>query len=395
MFYSQKNLKYVKHTLFNLLKVMFQIILFWLLTTTYVFAYDDTSTWQPIGSIAFSSGYSTNTKIAIAPDGTLYVAYLSYVNGSGDDRITVMKFADNSWQVVGYPGISNGRARDLNLVIAPDGTPYVGFEDTSVGYYRASVMKFNGIIWEYVGLAGFSNVEAIGTKLALAPDSTPYVAYRDYPNKNSVIVKKFNALAWVTVGEPDISDGYVDYLSLTVASDGIPYVAYSYTLGTVYQDNKTKVKWFDGCNWESVGITNFTNKKAYSIDLKISDSGIPYIAFHTSDRNLVVTHFKNYIWTEVGSIPFNTTKPVSLFIINNLPYIAFSDFHYRDKATVINFINNQWSAVGNADFSPSDANYINLAIAQNGTPYVVYQDYYNSSKVTVMGYIGTDPARTK
>ncbi len=338
----------------------------------------DGASWQSIGIPGVSAGYSINTKIATAPDGTTYIAYINALN-----KVNVMKFTGGIWQIVGYSDISSGNARDLSLAIATNGTLYVGFEDTSIGYYRATVMRFNGVSWEYVGAPGFSNGEAIGLKLAISSDGMPYVAYRDYLNQSSVIVKKFNYSAWVTVGSPNISNGYVEYVSLALSPNGTPYVAYSYNDVRNY---KKQVKMFDGCNWESVGISDFTMKNAYHIDLKISENSTPYIAFNTSNNNVVVSSLNNYNWKEIGSIAYQTAKPISMAIRNNIPYVAFQDFNIGSRATVITFMNNEWRNIGTIAFSPVDAAYIDLTVAANGTPYVVYKDTMNVNKASVMSY---------
>ncbi|AUR52046.1 hypothetical protein [Aquella oligotrophica] len=339
--------------------------------------------WEAVGNKAFSSGYSSQTKIAISPDGTPYVAFLSYVNGN--DRVSVMKYSGSKWEDVGYPGINNGTARDLNLVISGDNTPYIAFEDTSVGYYRASVMKFNGVFWEYVGSPGFSNGEASKIHLAISSQGVPYVSYSDYNNKSSLIVKKFNLINWVTVGNPDISGGHVDFNNLSIDSNNIPYVAYSYSLATNYEDNKTHVKYFDGCNWESIG-RNFTYRKAYNIELQISQNGSPYVAYTSSNRSQFITYFNGKDWIELNDIPFDTIQPISLAIKNNIPYIAFQNFNDNGKGMVIYYDYNQWVILGGEAVSIAAADYINMAFSSNRIAYVVYKDYYNKNKVTVMAY---------
>lgn len=318
--------------------------------------------------------------MAISPNNELYVAYLD-----GNDRINVMKFINNSWKIVGYKDVSHGMARDLNIAIAPDGTPYIAFGDYNVGFFYASVMKFNGLTWEYVGQEGFSNGEADNVKLAFNSKGLLYVAYRDYTNQSSVIVKQFNLLVWTTVGNNNISDGYVNDLSLTVNKNDIPYVAYITSLSFPFQ---AKVKMFNGCEWESLGVTNFTTKSASGIDLKISNDGTSYVVFYTSDLNLFVSRYTNHEWTEsnTGFLTFND-QPIRLMFHDNIPYIVFRDFSYQYKLTVINFINNQWNIVGNQGFTAIYADRFDLAISPSGAPYVVYDDYNNFNYVSVMGYL--------
>jgi hypothetical protein len=99
-----------------------------------------------------------------------------------------MRFNGSAWVVVGSAGFSTGEAQYLSLSFAPDGTPYVAYQDGSNG--KAIVMRFKGTAWETVGSAGFSAGGAAYTTLGFTPDGTPYVAYEDYGNSYKATVMK-------------------------------------------------------------------------------------------------------------------------------------------------------------------------------------------------------------
>ncbi|MDR2711163.1 MAG: hypothetical protein LBB65_07575, partial [Burkholderiales bacterium] len=96
--------------------------------------------WAPIGSAGFSADSADYTSLTIAPDGTLYVAY---EDDGNSDKATVMRFdsGSNSWQAVGSAGFSADMANYTSLAIAPDGTPYVAYTDRGNGD-GATVMHF-------------------------------------------------------------------------------------------------------------------------------------------------------------------------------------------------------------------------------------------------------------
>ena len=71
-----------------------------------------------------------------------------------------------SWQVVGSPGFSAGRADYTSLAIDGSGVPYVAYQDWGNGG-KATVMKYSGGAWATVGSAGFSAGEAAYTSLAI------------------------------------------------------------------------------------------------------------------------------------------------------------------------------------------------------------------------------------
>mgnify|MGYP001293350191 CR=1 FL=1 len=157
-----------------MIKFVLRVIFFIIISINDTTALSELAHWQPLSNVGLPIKYISEIKLAIAPDGTPYIAFLDSYN-----QATVMKFTNDSWHIVGIAGFSSKYTRDINLSFAPDGTPYVAYEDCSVGYYKATVMKFNGINWQPVGNLGFSKSQAKGISLAIAPDGTPYVIYAD------------------------------------------------------------------------------------------------------------------------------------------------------------------------------------------------------------------------
>ena len=287
--------------------------------------------WVPVGSAGFSAGTAASTSLAIAADGTPYVAYQDRGNSF---KATVMKFNGISWETVGSAGFSAGTASFTSLALAADGTPYVAYRD-GANRSKATVMKFNGSSWVTVGSAGFSAGSASTTSLALAADGTPYVAYEDYANSNKATVMKFNGSSWVNVGNAGFSAGSVVSISLVIAVDGTPYVAYG-------GDSGATVKKFDGSLWVNVGNPDFSARQAYYTSLALAADGTPYVAYQ-----------------DVGN---------------------------SSKATVMKFNGSLWETVGNAGFSADVVYDTSLALVADGTPYVAYEDSANSLKATVMKY---------
>jgi hypothetical protein len=72
------------------------------------------------------------------------------------------------------------------MVIAPDGTPYIAWYDDTSGDREIYARRWNGSVWEEVGTSsanggGISDNSggSFGTSMAVAPDGTPYVAWED------------------------------------------------------------------------------------------------------------------------------------------------------------------------------------------------------------------------
>ena len=206
--------------------------------------------WGLVGSGGFSDGQADFNSLTFAPDGTPYVAYKDYV-GTFSQKATVMKYNGSAWVAVGNPRFSAGQADWISLAIAPDGTPFIAYQENG---NKATVMKYNGSAWVTVGSAGFSAYTAAYTSLAIAPDGTPHVAYMDGSTPTKATVMKYNGSAWVTVGDAGFSSGSAWHTSLAFGPDGSPYVAYS----AGNKQYKASVMKFSNGSWSLVGIDGFS-----------------------------------------------------------------------------------------------------------------------------------------
>ncbi len=104
------------------------------------------TTWVTVGSPGFSSGATLDGRIAIGPNGTLYVAYIDAANGN---TLAVKTFNGTSWVDMGSSYFSTMTPNFwLNLVVSPGGVPYVAFQDTVTGYL--GVYRYSGGSWQAV-----------------------------------------------------------------------------------------------------------------------------------------------------------------------------------------------------------------------------------------------------
>jgi len=155
------------------------------------------SSWEEVGAssasgggISDNSGNSKDPSVDIAPNGTPYVTWRD--DSDGDYEIYVRRWNGSSWEGVGVGSASGGGISDNSswshgptVAIAADGTPYVAWTDHSDGDSEIYVRRWNGNSWEEVGASsasggGISNSGNAGIpSLAIAPDGTPYIAWDD------------------------------------------------------------------------------------------------------------------------------------------------------------------------------------------------------------------------
>ena len=259
----------------------------------------DGSSWVNVGSAGFSAGTVTNTTLAFAPDGTPHVAYR---DNSVSSKTTVQKFDGTNWVAVGSVGFSPSSGSPLTptLAFAPDGSPYVvSVDNGGVLINRVTVMKFDGSNWAVVGNVDFSADKASTTTLAFAPDGIPYVAYQETNNGNKATVMKLNGSSWDIVGSAGFSAGAAYSPSLTFAPDGTPHVAY----GDGSNFGKATVMKFDGSNWVVVGSAGFSAGQVSYPSLAFAPDGTPYMANYSNTKVTVM----NYL----AVAPTVTTQAVS------------------------------------------------------------------------------------
>ncbi len=346
--------------------------------------------WAQIGTV-LSAAAADYDGLAFAPDGTPYVAFQDYDLAR---KITVKRFDGTNWVTVGTAGFSGAAADFISLAIAPNGTPYVAYKDDAQSF-KATVMRFNGSAWTVVGTAGFSAGQACDESLAFAPDGTPYLAYRDVANSEKATVMKFDGSAWNIVGSVGFTPGTAYEVSLAFSPLGQPHVAYR----DMANAGKVSVMKWDGTAWANVGLAGFSDGTGYPARLRFAPDGTPYLAFQDAAHALKATvmKFTGGAWANVGPAGFTAAAAgnVSLaFGANNAPYLGFTDASVSSKTSVMTFNGTAWVAVGNTGISTGTAGFASLAIAPNGRPWIAFKDNGSSGQATVMNLSGTPPGTT-
>jgi len=174
------------------------------------------------GGISNNSGRSEVPSLAIALDGTLYVAWED--SGSASDEMYVRRWDGSVWQEVGAGSASGGGISNngdgawfASLAIAPDGTPYVARRDGE-GNDEIYIRRWDGSSWREIG----------------AGSASGYVAWRDDSGGHDDIYALYwDSLGWTSVGTGSASGGGISKSSdnswkpsLDIAPDGTPYVAW-------------------------------------------------------------------------------------------------------------------------------------------------------------------------
>lgn len=242
--------------------------------------------WKAVGNVGFSDSVVEYTSIAIDETG---IPYVVYQDGGNNVKATVKKYNGTSWENVGDAGFTPGGVEYTSIVIDSRGIPYIVFRD---GYelsgYKASVMKYNGSSWENVGMPAFTEGKATYTTISLDHNDNPYIAYQDFSVDRKATVMKYVGGAWEVVGTKGISANWAVDISIEIDNSGAPYIAYK----DVGNSDKATVMKYTGTKWESVGSTGFTSGGVNYTSIAIGHSGEIYLAYMDGDNSGKTTVMK-------------------------------------------------------------------------------------------------------
>ncbi len=380
------------------------------------------------GGISDNGGISDAPSVAVALDGTLYVAWQD--SSSGYDEIYVLHWDGATWQEVGAgsasgDGISGtGAAANPSIAVAPDGVPYVAWKDIPLGN-EIYVRRWNGSVWEEVGSGsasgnGISDTGfAYGPSLDIAPDGTPYVAWYDGSDVDwEIYVRYWDGSAWEEVGFGSASGGGISdnagdssYPALAVDPtdpEPHPYIAW---MDDSSGNNEIYVKHWDGNSWEEIGSGSASGD---GISVNAGDSRLPslavepddpephpYIAWmddSSGDWEIYVLRWDGHSWEEAGlgsasgggisNTGGRSDDPVIAVDPDDPephPYIAWMDYSSGDDEIYVRrWDGSGWQEVGAGsatDGGISDIGDIpavndgpSLAVGQDGTPYVAWPE---------------------
>jgi hypothetical protein len=144
-----------------------------------VIAYQDDS-WQNIGQcISVTPGYWSSLAMK---DNQVLLAYQDYV----DDHYTkVLSYQNNIWQKIGTESAVTASAYYQHLAVSPQAKDiYLSYQDWS-SKKGISVKKFNTKTnsWDIVGYPNISDGEAIYPTLAFSNTDIPYLLYSNFNNQ--------------------------------------------------------------------------------------------------------------------------------------------------------------------------------------------------------------------
>lgn len=350
-----------------------------------------------------------------------------------DNELPVQDWAEVSAGSASGGGISNngGDSERPSLVIAPDGSIYVAWNDKSNGNSEIYVRRWNGNTWVEVGTdsasgGGISNTaaESVAPYLAIAPDDTVYVTWQEEGSSDTeVYVRRWNGSAWVEVGTGSASGGGVSndnddstWPIIAVAPDSTPYLTWG---STTDADNEVYVLRWNGSAWGEVGtgsasgggISNNSGDSGRP-SIAITPNGTPYVGWTdatSGDTEIYVRRWNGNNWVEPaagsasgGGISNNngaSRPPVLTADPNGLVYAAWPDDSGGNFEIYVKRWNGSfWEVIGSTSASeggvsntPGNSIAPLAAAGPDGVPYITwYEGGTANSEVYVRRWNGND-----
>ncbi len=378
-----------------------------------------TGSWKELGGSATNRGLSNSTEasttpsLAVAPDGTLYVAYISPAGGYGE--VFVKRWDGMSWVEVGAGsasggGISNTSAPSYSptIVLAPDGLPYVTWiDDMGTSSNPIYVKRWNGTSWVAVGSGSVNGTVGSDSiqdgsvpDITITPNGTAYVIWKKGLGGGEICVKRWNGHDWVEAGAGSASaggcisntpDDSSNAPSLAAAPDNSVYASWS-DGGHIY------VKRWDGTGWKEVGagsasgsgISQGDGGSSYS-SIAIDHNGTPYLSWeqYLPERSTDYIYIKRWngsAWEEVGTGSASgkgasqtwAWYPDLAIGPDNTPYLSWQ-VPGNTAIYVRHWNGSVWEEVGEGSASNygitesfGNKGYSSIQVSDSGIPYVAW-----------------------
>ena len=333
--------------------------------------------WQIVGTPGFTGNSVASPSMTIIGD-TPVIGYRD--NGFNGGKATVQMYVNNAWTDIGLGGFSINAVSEVSMASdSATGTPYIAYIDTALGF---TVSQYDGFAWAYLGLSGFYGA-GDQISLVIAGNGTVYIGYRDTLTKKANMQMFTSGSGWSQLGAANFSSAGGNVVAFAVDHFGVPYAATSLNNGGGIQVQK-----YNGSSWVTVGNTGFdTAYLSTKISIAIGANNEPYVALTSQNSPYAadVWTFNGTSWTN-GNASTNTTnaKYVSIAVTNlGAPVLSYVDNNSGSKASVSVFNGSSWAPLGTADFSSGGIATPSLALSNNGTVYVGYVDLANGNAATV------------
>lgn len=365
-----------------------------------------------------------NTRHTVFHQLSLAILFAGFVLGFEDlsGAAPDISTANAGWTEIGTGSASGGGISSTtggsaapSLVIVPDGSPVIAWEDNSNIKNAIYVRRWNGTSWVQMGAGsdsggGISNSTGNSTTpaLAVSANGALFAAWRDTGIGNGEIyVRRWNGTAWVELGTGSASGGGVSNTpgvsenpALAISANGWPIVAWK---DDTSGSDEIYVKRWNGSAWVELGNDSATGDgishssgNTFRPALVIPPDGFPIVAWSdTSSGNaeIYVRRYNGLDWAEMGNSSASggglsnnnggSFRPSMAVGANANPIIAWEDASGGSdfEIYVRRWNGTSWETLGSGSASGGgisnnggDSKWPSVAIRSDGSPLVAWED---------------------
>ena len=321
--------------------------------------YNTGSSWSPLGKSQFAVNCSSpSLAIPASNDGTVSPGtdypYLYYIDGQHNNRPSTVFFDGYQWVPVGLQTyVSTGAASTGGgIVSCGSGTPVVAFTDVTNGS-KATVMSqetinFVNSDWTNLNNPDFSASNAYSVCIAADDNCNIYVGYVD---ESTTPVGK------LTVMKSCASPGIFANLPADCPSSTCNILQAVYPCST----SISSYQWYNGSSPISGATSStYTPSSSGSYNLSITNStgctSMTSQSFYFANQTTLPTPSI----TPSGSVSFGAGSNGTLNVVNPTPNYTYQWYNGSTP------VSQPWADVGNAGFSVTDLNLLDLALYTSG-----------------------------
>ncbi|GAA4824043.1 hypothetical protein GCM10023331_05650 [Algivirga pacifica] len=297
---------------------------------TEVFTYQNNA-WSLLGNTSFNSCCSGG---AIGVDAANNV-YMAYQDGDNADFGTVKKFNGSTWEMVGTAAFTPFAVREIKLALSSTGVPYVFYTDTSGG--QPNVAYFNGASWVNLGTLPAISGQLLSINITFDANDVPYLYFRQ---SSRMTVYRYMNNVWSPVGTERFSTHDAQFAHLNFDAANTPYLSYADVPVSSFNQGSFKltVLKFDGASWVDLVNEAFVHTDLYYTSLVFDAEGSMYVGFRSlykGKSELIIRRFKDNVWDQVYRPAPDVDYPKLATDTAGNVYVAFADRTNGSRLTAL------------------------------------------------------------
>jgi len=331
------------------------------------------STWI---TTDFGTAWTAYSSIAIDSNGAIHIAY---PGGSGSTaRLEYMTNASGAWVTTHIDQGTNISINNTSLVLDGNDIPHISYTyfDYNLPSNRWQILKYASKdittgAWQVEVIENRWNAQAGGFAVS---GGKVYISYYDQNAGCNTLRLARKDTVWETLAI-DATCGVGYSSSMIIDPSGSAHISYLSSLNVKYSTGlvTAATPTFASTVVDSIASWSFQNTS-----ISLDSSGNPSIGYveqlGTGLYRLKYAYFNGSVWSK--EIVDNSEASIGMYgcshkVINNTPYIAYSDDTNRDLK-IARRIGNQWK-YSVVDMNGDVGERPSLTYDQSGSMYIVYR----------------------